>query len=1854
MDDAPAQVLFRVLGPFEVLVAGRAAALGGARQRLVLAGLLAHANAVVSNDRLVDMVWGDEPPDTALTTVQKYVHRLRGALGDRILTRSPGYVLCVDDGEADVSRFERLLVDATRLTTAGELGDALAAFDAALGLWRGPAWGEFADFDFARGEVARLEGLRATAIEDRTEVALAAGHHAGVIGELEATVERYPLRERPRAQLMLALYRSGRHADALRAYDSFRRYLGEEVGLEPSASLAQLNDAVVLQKPELEWVPPPGARGRAALPSGTVTFLFSDIEGSTRLFRHLGHGYVDLLERHRRLVRAAVAGVGGAEVNSEGDGLFFAFSSAAAALTASVEAQQALVAEPWPAGAEVRVRMGLHTGEATPHNGDYIAIAVHQAARVRNAAHGGQVLLSQATAAAIGGAVPGECSVVALGTFPLKDFEHGVELFEARHPALLDAFPPPRVDAGTRRAPPLPAPLGADGEPLVGRTSELEWLEVLWRRAAGGDGEAALVYGPPGIGKSRLVAEFARRVHAGGASVTLSVPATPGEPTLVVLDDFDGSALPAPSAGVLLLAAAREQVAGTANTRELRGLTPDEVGLLLAHKIEAVTLDLTGAVHTETHGNPGQVHDVARRLCDREAEERVQRALDRVGSVNEEARQLRAEIAGGVLRRERLAALAAEHVPLGVCPYKGLARYEAADAAFFYGRERLIATLVARIAVDRFVGIIGASGSGKSSLVRAGLLPALAAGALPGSSAWPACTFTPGEHPMRAFAEALASLAAIPGPELARRLDRQPDELGSVLEAAVRGRNAARVVVVVDQFEEAATLCRDQEERERFATALVDAVTDPSVPAVVVPVVRADYYRALTVHPELALLFEQSQLFVGAMGDADLRRAITEPARRAGLTLEDGLVDAVCADAGSEPGSLPLVSTAMAETWVRREGATLTLAGYREAGGVHGALAWLADGTYGGLDERGQALARQLFLRLAEPGEGNDDVRRRMPRGEVGGGDADAVLDAFVGRRLLVAASESVEVAHEALLREWPRLRGWLEEDRAGRRLHRQLTLAAASWDGEGRDPGALYRGTRLDAALEWAGTNGDDVNAVERVFLDASVDAQHSELRRARRTARRSRSLAGAMAVFLAVALVAGGVALVQRSHATQQAKRAHAAAVSAEIDRVVAAMPENLRRDRAAAGLLAAAAERLRPSPDTRGAVLTALEEEPRLQSTIYGGRAGSYLSLAVLGNDKLAYSVLATSSTPGGVGIVDLTTHKLLRGFDLPKSTTIAATSDGRLLAAGSQDGTVVFWDPARGAPERAPLQLGAPVSGLAFSPDGRTLAVTLGQGGKPHPATTTNTSRLVDVASRQTTRQLGGHAQADEAVAFTADGKDVVTGGSDGLVITHDATTGSTVGTPIHFHPAGGGGVSKLALSPDGRYVVVMGDTPNTQANQPVATVYDRATGGVIKNLIGDESIGDVGFDGQGHHLVVQGLYGIQVFDVPSFTAHGAEIVPEHGPGDAVFLGSGLLAVAGLDGTVTLWGPDDTVAFGRVVSGSPSAGGEFSPDGALLALVGFDDTAAVYRTRDLRRLGTVSVGAAGGRELTPTPVAFSPDSHTIVVGDRLGRVTFFDAASLRPVAPALQVASKGTAITELAYSPSGKTVVATSTFEQDNGVHIIDVATGQSRVLDPPISAPLAAAFSPNGRWLLVPSYLGTVVEYPVVDGVPGRGRLINLPGAHPLSVAFSPDSRTIASGTAGGAILLFDAGTLRPLGPQITVSQQNFGLLVFSPDGRYLATLDVVNNVRLVDIPQRGVVGMFPGPGILSFSPDSRTLVLGGSAGSVLADLDVTTWLDRACQRAGRDLTNSEIAQYFSSAPRAYGCAAHRQSRSASG
>ena len=466
----------------------------------------------------------------------------------------------------------------------------------------------------------------------------------------------------------------------------------------------------------------------------------------------------------------------------------------------------------------------------------------------------------------------------------------------------------------------------------------------------------------------------------------------------------------------------------------------------------------------------------------------------------------------------------------GVCPFKGLAAYDADDADFFFGRESLVADLVAKLAASPFVGVVGSSGSGKSSLLRAGVLPALRSGALPGSDDWPEQLLRPGDP----------------------------------IDPSAR-------VIAVDPLEEA--FAQPDEERARFFDALVAAAAH----ARVVVCLRADFYGRCAEHRGLADLLSGSQVLVGPMQPDELRRAIESPAARAGLEVEPPLVDALVTEVEGEPGALPLLSTMLLELWRLRGGNVLRFETYRAAGGVHGAVARLAEATYSRLSEPERDAARRLLVRLADEGP-DAPVRRRLPLAQLG--DA-AVLETLAEARLVTISDGSVEVAHEALLRDWPRLRDWLEADAGGRRIHRELAAHAEAWEAHGRDDAGLYRAARLSAALDWADAHPSDANESEREFLAASR-------RTAQREVRRLRELAIVLAALLGVALVTGVVAVVQRASARRDARTALAARLGAQA----VAEP---RLDRAR--LLARESVRLDDTPETEQALLATLLRSPAL---------------------------------------------------------------------------------------------------------------------------------------------------------------------------------------------------------------------------------------------------------------------------------------------------------------------------------------------------------------------------------------------------------------------------------------------------------------------------------------------------------------------------------------------------------------------------------------------------------------------------------------------------------------------------------
>ena len=405
---------FRILGTLEVEDDGQLLKLGGAKQRALLAVLLLHANEVVSRDRLIDELWGGAPPDTATTALQGYISHLRKQLGsDRIVTRAPGYALRVDLGELDLKRFQELVAETRGLEPAA----AARSLRQALSMWRGSPLAELEGQPFVQRERLRLEEMRLAALEERIEADLKLGRNAELVPELERLVAEHPLRERLRGQLMLALYLSGRQAEGLEAYRQGRRLLADELGLEPGEELRRLEKAILAQDPGL------AVAAMAELPSGTVTFLFTDIEGSTQLVKELGSRYSEARAEHQRILRAAFAAHGGREVDTQGDSFFAAFRRGKDAVAAAVDAQRGLAAHAWPEGAEVKVRMGLHTGEPEVGEDHYVGLGVHKAARIGASGHGGQVLLSRTTRELVEDDLPAGVSIRDLGERRLKDVD---------------------------------------------------------------------------------------------------------------------------------------------------------------------------------------------------------------------------------------------------------------------------------------------------------------------------------------------------------------------------------------------------------------------------------------------------------------------------------------------------------------------------------------------------------------------------------------------------------------------------------------------------------------------------------------------------------------------------------------------------------------------------------------------------------------------------------------------------------------------------------------------------------------------------------------------------------------------------------------------------------------------------------------------------------------------------------------------------------------------------------------------------------------------------------------------------------------------------------------------------------------------------------------------------------------------------------------------------------------------------------------------------------------------------------------------------------------------------------------
>ncbi|HEV2814209.1 MAG TPA: BTAD domain-containing putative transcriptional regulator, partial [Solirubrobacteraceae bacterium] len=1172
--------------------------------------------------------------------------------------------------------------------------------------------------------------------------------------------------------------------------------------------------------------------------------------------------------------------------------------------------------------------------------------------------------------------------------------------------------------------------------------------------------------------------------------------------------------------------------------------------------------------------------------------ERLDEAARRLAAERPALRAAEDELVGGIVALQAARGNGAAGGDVVVCPFKGLASFDVDDADFFFGRERLVAELVARQTGAPLTALVGASGSGKSSVLRAGVLASLRAGMLPGSERWATALLRPGEHPLRALDEATA-------------------------EASPSGR----LVVAVDQFEELFTACRDEDERAAFVDALVASARDPRRRAVVLLAIRADFYGRCAAYPELARLLAANQVLVGPMRRDKLRRAIELPARRAGLEVEPRVTDALLAGVEGAPGALPLLSTSLLELWQRREGNVLRYADYELVGGVEGAVARLAERAYDRLAPERRDVARRILLRLVAEGDGEAVVRRSAPLAELrAGDDVDEVLGVLADGRLVTVGDGVVEVAHEALLREWPRLRSWLSDDVEGRRLHRHLTEAAADWRASGHEPSVLYRGARLAAALEWTGAHDDELNADEREFVAQSRAAAELDTRRQRQANRRLRALLGGVAALLALAVVAGAVAVSQRG-------QAHDAALEADAARLGA---DGVTRDRLDdAMLLARAGIDLDDSVGTRSNLLSVLVRSPAALGTLAvdgwplyavgvsrDGRlvatgsergtvtlfdAGSRRRLGTYEGESLVQSfafsrdrrTLAVSQDvpPGAMlDILDVRTRRRLRRIVLPPVPAndglvvayLAFAPDDRhvIVVQGTEDRPSVVrrYDARTGTAVGRPLRIARAVDGLPATGDGRRLVAT----SAPDDETVVIDAERLRVLARF---PVGGRIGA-----VTADGSEAALGSDEGEVRLLDLRSGGT--RPLEgVHE---GGIQRIAFARDGRTIV-------TSGGDGKIGLWDVADGGLRDTLSGHDRS----------------------------SVYGLAVAPD---GRSAYSGAtdGRALVWDVAGDRRLDTPFDAGEPFLVADDRFPRGFAMSPDGRVLAQGQTDGTVGLVDTRTLRETDRFRAldGVAAG-------VAFSPDGRTLAVSGDRGELTLWDRSSLRRVASLEGLRTMSQAV---AFSPDGRFVAAAELGDPqpsgppDGAVRMWDVRRRALTSFRTNPILPSTIAFSPDGRRLAVAgAELGTMV----LDARTGDGVARLRTDDFSRAASFSPDGTLVATGDFSGDAQLWSTQTWRPVGRRMEAHRARVQTLAFSPDGRTLATAAADGTVQLWDAASQKPIGsavtVEPDAYLAAaFSPDgSQLFAVSEFERGIRLNVSVDAWKQHACRVAGRRITERE-------------------------
>ena len=1194
----------------------------------------------------------------------------------------------------------------------------------------------------------------------------------------------------------------------------------------------------------------------------------------------------------------------------------------------------------------------------------------------------------------------------------------------------------------------------------------------------------------------------------------------------------------------------------------------------------------------------------------------------------------------------------------GGCPYRGLLPYGRDHEAVFYGRERLTAELAGKLAGTPIVMLTGGSGTGKTSLLQAGLVPTLARGVqVPGSSSWPVVSLSATAWPLADLAAGLASLGGGDPAAIRQMLAEAPGEAHLLVrEILLAAGDPARLVLIIDQFEQvfAADGQDARLERSAFIDAVCAAATQPAglagePPARVVIAVRGDHWDRCAAYPQLVRSMKDGQIVVGPMPEAGLRRVITGPAEASGLRIDDALIDAIVADVDAAEGgpggaALPLLSQALTLTCENRDGDWLGREGYERAGRVARSVEVSAEDVYAGLSQDQQAVARDVLRRMTAAGPDRRPVRRLVSRADLYAGrpknqraTVGMVLDAFAGKHLLVLGADSAEIAHDVVLQVWPRLRDWLQEDQSSLILYGQLAEDTTRWRQNRKDSSLLYRGVQLAAANEaeriWAADPGryPALTTGETDFLRASSRA-------ATRGRRGRRTLEVAVVLVILAALAGAGQQIRSARNSAGQQR-------SAEVSERLAAQSAALEAtDPVTAALLAGAAWRISPTAQARYSLLESLAQPMRgtlaAQSgvvtavayspdgkTMAAGYSGGtirlwdtashrLISTASWGGAALALAFTGGGKTlevagPAAVGAWDLTNHAQVAARPLAGAIggrSVAFSPDGTTLASGGDDGNVRLWNVATqqeiGVPMSSDLE---PVKAVAFSPDGATLGAASSDG----------TVQLWNVATQQeagTTMTAGSAAVS--ALAFSPGGKFMAAGDQDGNVRLWNVATQTQAGATM----ATGAAVAALSFSASGTTLATAETDGVTElwafATQEQTGAALAAQGAARVSALAFSPSASVLATGAGNGTIeLWNPVGFHQSSAPIATGTSASPPAAGGP-PAVLSDGDILAVSDSRGTVRLWNALTRRPLGPpIVSPHAVTGLALSRDGKVLA-VAAGGLQLWSTTTGQRTGGTLPAADAGG------PVAISPDGSLVAAIGTDGKARLYQVATQQETGTAVTV-GPGASGDALAFSPDGKTFATVSA----NGTAALWSVATQRR-----IGALMTAGSS----------------------GTPAAG------GSPVAAVGFSPDGARLATaGASGGSsdsIRLWDAATQQEIGTPMTAGPGPVYAVAFSPDGTTLASAHGDGTARLWDAATQQEIGtpMTAGPGpvyAVAFSPDGTTLITADASNS--SNGRARQWdvafpaglLTAACAIADQSLTRPQWADYAGTQPFQQVCSA---------